>query len=213
MQRYVPLIVINLILIAIIPFVMVSKARLTKDGTPPLHVNLDMDDQPKKKAQASNRLFADNRAMRPQVPGTVSREQNIENEQLVLGRNGDQWVTGFPVEITDEVMQRGKERFEIFCATCHGVDGYGNGMINQRAELLEEGTWVAPTSYHTEQVRERPNGHIYNTIKNGIRNMSGYASQISVEDRWAIVAYVRALQRSQNASVEDVPEAYRDALR
>ena len=86
-------------------------------------------------------------------------------------------------------------------------------MVSKRADALMEGTWTPPTSFHTDLIRERPDGHLYNTISNGIRNMPAYGSQISVADRWAIVAYVRALQRSQNATVDDVPEDIRAQLR
>jgi hypothetical protein len=86
-------------------------------------------------------------------------------------------------------------------------------MVAKRADELQEGTWTPPTSFHTDLIRQRPSGHIFNTISNGIRNMPGYSSQIPVEDRWAIVAYVRALQRSQYATVDDVPEDIRTQLR
>ena len=91
--------------------------------------------------------------------------------------------------------------------------GYGDGVVSGRAERLQEGTWIPPSSLHTELVRTRPDGHLFNTIGNGIRNMPGYASQIGTEDRWAIVAYVRALQRSQNATIDDVPPELRAQLR
>lgn len=100
----------------------------------------------------------------------------------------------------------------MFCAPCHGLSGYGNGPVAIRAEELEQGTWTPPASFHTELVRERPAGHIFNTISNGIRNMPAYGPQIPVEDRWAIVAYVRALQRSRDAKISDLPDGVRSDL-
>lgn len=116
------------------------------------------------------------------------------------------WITDFPVTVTTELMERGRQRFDIYCATCHGLGGDGDGLITQRAIGLEQGTWVQPTSIHVEAVTSQPVGKIYNTITNGVRKMPGYHSQIATEDRWAIVLYVQALQRSRAATVEDVPK-------
>jgi mono/diheme cytochrome c family protein len=118
-----------------------------------------------------------------------------------------------PLAVDLGVLQRGRERYDIYCAPCHGLAGYGDGSVAKRAEALQEGTWTPPTSFHTELIRQRPDGHIFNTISNGIRNMPAYGPQIPVADRWAIVAYVRALQRSQNATVDDVPPEIRAQLR
>ncbi len=101
--------------------------------------------------------------------------------------------------MTQALVERGRDRFNIYCAPCHGLDGSGNGMVNQRAQELQEPKWVQPSNLTSDVVRARPVGHIYNTVNNGIRNMPGYGAQVPVEDRWAIVAYVRALQLSQAA--------------
>jgi mono/diheme cytochrome c family protein len=172
-----------------------------------------MAKQPKLKTQTSNPLFADSRAMRPRVAGTVARGELEENGALRSGRDGGDWVTSFPVPVTGRVMQRGQERYDIFCAPCHGLAGYGDGPVSKRADALQEGTWTPPSSYHTDLVRGRPVGHLFNTITYGIRNMPEYGSQIPVEDRWAIVLYVRALQRSQDANAADVPPDLRRQLR
>lgn len=116
------------------------------------------------------------------------------------------WVKDFPVTVTTELMERGRQRFDIYCATCHGLGGDGDGLITQRALALEQGTWIQPTSLHVEAVTSQPAGKIYNTITNGVRKMPGYHSQIATEDRWAIVLYVQALQRSRAATAEDVPK-------
>jgi mono/diheme cytochrome c family protein len=212
MPRFALPILCVALIIALIPVVLIAKARAQRSPTPRIHLIQDMDNQPKYKAQAFNPLFADKRAMRPRIPGTVSRSAIINNEVFLTGKENGAWVNDIPVEITDQVLVRGQERFQIFCAPCHGISGYGNGMINQRAELLQEGTWVPPLSFHDAQVRMRPNGHLFNTITHGIRNMPPYASQIEPYDRWAIVAFVRALQLSQNASLEDVPPEIRADL-
>jgi mono/diheme cytochrome c family protein len=108
---------------------------------------------------------------------------------------------------------RSQRRPCIFCAPCHGLGGAGNGAVSQRADRLAEGTWTPPTDLAGQLVRERPDGEIFNTIKHGIRNMPGYGPQIPVEDSWAIVAYVRALQLSRNATLDDVPSELAPALK
>jgi hypothetical protein len=124
------------------------------------------------------------------------------------------WATTFPDQtpITLDLLQRGRERYGIYCTPCHGAAGYGNGIVNQRAmELMNNPaigngtTWVQPKNIHEPEIRAQPPGQIYNTITHGIRNMSGYGSQIQIADRWAITAYVKALQKSQNAEPDDVP--------
>jgi len=111
-----------------------------------------------------------------------------------------------------DLLQRGRERYTIYCAVCHGQGGYGDGPVALRAAEIQSASgdaagWVAPKNYHTDDMRQQPAGKIYNTITNGVRTMPAYAKQISVLDRWAIVAYVKALQRSQYAAPGDIPEA------
>lgn len=206
--------IITLTVLSLIPLALIYYARSVRSPEPRVSVIPDMDNQPKYRTQAANPLFADQRAMRPPVEGTVARGMLAASDQLNLGITDGAWASGFPAEIefSAALLERGQERFDIFCATCHGLDGYGNGMVSQRAEELAEGTWIAPLSYHTPTVRERPVGHLYNTITNGIRSMPAYGTQISVKDRWAIVAYVRALQLSQFATLDDVPAAQRESL-
>jgi len=122
------------------------------------------------------------------------------------------WVTEFPMEVTQEMMDRGQERYRIYCSVCHGLTGAGDGTVAVRAASLDQPTWVKPTPLTSEQVVNQPVGKLFNTASNGIRKMGGYASQISVEDRWAIILYVRALQHSRNATIDDVPEAERESL-
>jgi|YNPBryunderm2012_1023409.scaffolds.fasta_scaffold03661_5 mono/diheme cytochrome c family protein len=198
--------------LALVPLALIARARTVTSAQPRIHLIHDMDHQPKFKAQAENPLFADGRAMRPPVPGAVPAGSFPRDEAVVTGRRQGGWVTALPVPVTAELLRRGEERYNIYCSPCHGLAGYGDGPIAVRAEALQEGTWTPPSSLHTELVRSRPDGHLYNTIANGIRNMPAYGPQIDVADRWAIVAYVRALQFSQGATMDDVPVELRGQL-
>lgn len=214
MPRWLTAIVVILVALSWIPVALALRARVVKKTEPRIHIIPDMDNQPKVKAQSRFMLFADRRGMRPPVEGTVARGSLIGNSSLELGKTADDgWVETIPVDVSMSLLERGRQRYDIFCAPCHGLSGYGDGMVARRADQLQEGTWTPPTSFHTELIRERPAGHIYNTISNGIRNMPAYGSQIPVDDRWAIVAYVRALQRSQNATIDDVPADLQAQLR
>ncbi len=205
--------IVLLAALALVPFALIARSRATTSARPRVHLILDMAKQPKVKTQTANPLFADGRAMRPPVPGTVARGDLDGDEAYRTGRAGDGWVTAFPLQVTEQLMRRGQERFDIYCVPCHGLAGYGDGPVAKRADALQEGTWTPPSSYHTDLVRGRPVGQLFNTITNGIRNMAAYGPQIPVADRWAIVLYVRALQRSQDASVADVPPELRRQLR
>lgn len=211
--------------LALLPPVIIASARSTTSDKPRLHNFFNMDFQPKFKSQTTTTLFDDGRAMRPRVSGTIPRGNLSESPQLELGyapasvevdsgeANDRQWVEEVPIPITTQLMERGRQRFDIHCAVCHGKAGYGNGLVSQRALELEQGTWVPPTSLHSPHVIAQPAGQLFNSITNGVRKMPAYGHQIPVEDRWAIVLYMRALQRSQQASLEDVPETIRTKLR
>ena len=188
---------------------LMVRARSVKTSKTRIHLIPDMDSQPKYRAQAANALFKDGRAMRPPVEGSVARGELWDRDDLYRGKNEDGWVTTIPVPVTMSLLERGQNRFEIFCAPCHGLVGYGDGMVAKRADELQEGTWTPPSSFHTDLVRQRPVGQLYNTITHGTRNMPAHGPQVEPEDRWAIVAYVRALQRSQHATIDDVPETAR----
>ncbi len=197
--------------LALLPLALVAKARVATSPRPRVHLIFDMDNQPKFKAQSANPLFADGRAMRLPVPGTVARGTLVPQE-VATGRKGVQWLEVIPVPVDRQLLLRGQERYNIFCAPCHGYSGYGDGAVQRRAERLEEGTWTPVASFHTETARARPVGYIFNAITNGVRTMPPYGAQIPVEDRWAIVAYVKALQRSQWATLADVPKEVRPQL-
>lgn len=200
-----------LVLVSFIPIAIIANARASKTTKPRVALIQHMTAQEKFKPQTPNPMFADGRAMRPPVAGTVPFGP-MRSMVVETGRENGQFVHTIPVPVTEAMVRRGRERYGIYCSPCHGLAGYGDGLVARRAEQLQEGTWTPPTSLHTDQVRNRQNGHIFNTITNGIRNMTAYGSQIEPEDRWAIVAYVRALQRSQKASPEDIPADRRAAV-
>jgi mono/diheme cytochrome c family protein len=165
----------------------------------------DMHDQPRMKPLRGSVMFPDGRSARPFVVGTVARGSLREDQAYFAGRTGDGFVTELPVKVTPELLQRGQERFGIFCAPCHGRTGGGNGMVVQRG-------FKAPPSYHTDRLRAMPVGYIYDVATNGFGAMAGYAAQVPPADRWAIVAYVRVLQYSQHAPLADLPGAGRNEL-
>lgn len=199
MPRWVGSVLVVLAALALLPFACIYKARATRSPLPRIHVVQGMDNQPRYKSQQVNPLFTDTREARPPVAGTVARGRLDADDAIARGMRGGQWVETFPVPVTMTLLTRGQERFRIYCAPCHGLAGAGDGIVAVRADRLQEGTWVPPSSMHVASVLERPVGHLFNTITNGIRTMPSYGSQIPVDDRWAIVAYVRALQISGHA--------------
>ena len=182
--------IIYLLLLASILFM---SCRGQKSEKPPVHPNLNMDFQNRFNAQEENEFFADNRAMRPPVEGTVARGLLKEDVEYYEGLNPDSsFVEDIPMEVTGSFIYRGQDRYDIYCSVCHGGTGDGRGII-----MTGDYGYVPAPSFHSNRLREVPDGEIYSAIANGIRNMPSYATQIPVEDRWAIVSYVRALQRSQ----------------
>lgn len=199
--------------LALLPPLGTAWYRLGPKAQPRIHPIQDMDFQPKYKAQAPSGLFADGRAARPPVAGTVAREQLEADRALYQGKVDDQWVTEYPIPVDLPTMLRGQERFNVYCAPCHGLVGEGEGMVAQRAAQRAEPSWVPPLSIHADAVRQQPLGQLFHTITNGIRTMPAYGPQIPAEDRWAILLYVQALQRSQHTTLEDVPAELRSKLR
>ncbi len=158
----------------------------------------DMHDQPRFKPLAKSDFYADLRSARYPVEGTVARGQLHADTYFYTGKIGNNPGDYMPFPVTEEVLARGRERFNIYCAPCHSRLGDGNGMIVQRG-------FRNPPSYHTERLRKAPLGYFFDVMTNGFGAMPEYASQIPVRDRWTIVAYIRALQLSQNAANSDVP--------
>jgi mono/diheme cytochrome c family protein len=202
--------------LALIPPLWIAKDRRTKSDTPRMHPVRDMDAQPRFNPQAETSLFADGRTSRPAIAGTIADGDLREDDHFYQGKSGDQIATTLPSQlqpVTMSLMMRGRERFNIYCAPCHGLAGFGDGIVSQRALAREDSPgWVKPLSLHSQGVREQPVGQIFHTITNGIRTMPAYKAQVSPRDRWAIIVYVLALQRSQNALPSDLPPEERQQL-
>ncbi len=165
----------------------------------------DMHDQPKFRPYRANPFFADGRSARPLVEGTVARGNLQEDEHLYKGRENGEVAKTFPFPITQEVLLHGQERFNIYCSPCHGQLGDGEGAVVQRG--LKH-----PPSFHIDRLREAPVGYFFSVESNGFGVMFDYADRVPVKDRWAIIAYIRALQLSQHATLEDVPADERQKL-
>ncbi len=144
-------------------------------------------------------------ASRPLVPNTVARGHLNTDEFFFTGKIGTNLVETFPFPISREVLERGRERFDIFCSPCHGRTGAGNGMIVQRG-------FPAPPSYHIDRLRKAPVGHFFDVITQGYGVMYSYAGRVEPADRWAIAAYIRVLQKSHDGRLQDVPPVQRAEL-
>jgi mono/diheme cytochrome c family protein len=166
----------------------------------------DMHDQPKYIPLRESTFFNDARSARPVVAGTVARGQLREDALLYTGKVNGADAAVFPFPVDEQVMARGQERFDIYCSPCHGQTGQGDGMIVRRG-------YRRPPSFHDERLRSAPVGHFYDVVANGFGAMPDYAAQIKVEDRWAIVAYIRALQLAEHATVADVPADQREKMK
>ncbi|MGN6106833.1 MAG: quinol:electron acceptor oxidoreductase subunit ActD [Kofleriaceae bacterium] len=207
MPKWITAFIVASTAFALIPFAIAAKARNSHSSEPHFHIFPDMDFQPKFKSDASSDIFADGRASRAEQPGTIARGSLASDDLFYRGLEDGAWTTGFPkqIEITEQLVRRGQGRFNIYCAPCHGYDGRGTGPVPQRLASQGE-AWVARNLVEGGGVVVKmPNGQLFNTISNGYNTMMGYAAQIPHADRWAIILYIRALQRANNASREDVP--------
>lgn len=214
--------------LTVIAVVALAGFRGTRMTTPPIEIIPDMDRQPRFEPQHESDFFADDRAARRPVPGTVPLGYVLphayyttggNNNQLAespgafsdapnyynTGKIGDFYGEGIPVKVTPELIQRGRERFTINCAVCHGAVGMGNGIVTQYG-------LVGVANFQDKRLIEMPDGQIFNTITHGKNTMGAYGSNVTVEDRWAIISYLRALQRSQHAALADVPDDQRAQL-
>jgi hypothetical protein len=165
----------------------------------------DMQDQPKYKDLRGSAFFDDHRSARPLPEGTVARGFLNADRRLVTGKENGELVAVLPVPLTRELLSRGRERYEIFCTPCHGMTGNGLGIVVQRGLRR-------PNSFHIDRLREAPVGYFFDVETRGFGSMMDYAAQIPPEDRWAIAAYIRALQVSQRTRIEDIPASERRAL-
>lgn len=166
---------------------------------------LDMHVQPKYLPYAPTSFFADGRSERPMVPGTVARSDLRLDSLLFTGTENGAESNRFPFPITKADLERGRERFNIYCTPCHDYTGSGDGMIVQRG-------FPHPPSFHSDRLRAAPVGHFFGVMTNGFGAMYSYADRVDVGDRWRIAAYIRVLQLSRNATLDDVPEADRSKL-
>ena len=195
---------------------------------PPLEIFPDMIRQPRYDAQHTSNFFADSRAARPPVPGTVPIGYNLKGsystngasnsrvsekmsgftggtDYYSTGKIGAAYGRGFPIQVNEGVLKRGQLRYGINCAVCHGATGAANGIVTQY-------NLVGVASFQDQRLRDMPDGQIFNTITNGKNKMGPYGGNIALEDRWAIIAYIRALERSQRAAIGDVPDSLRAQL-
>lgn len=166
----------------------------------------DMFQQPSSKPLEKSSFFQDNQmASRPLPPHTIARGHLDEDEAFYTGKIGNNLVTTLPFPVTSELLLRGQQRFDIYCSPCHGRTGDGDGMIHQRG-------FSAPPSYHIDRLRQAPIGHFFDVMTHGYGIMYSYAERVNPEDRWAIAAYIRALQLSHDAKISDVPQDQRAQL-
>ena len=189
--------------------------RGLRSTQPPIEVFTDMDRQGKYKAQSASKFFVDGRADRQIPAGAVPRGRSTAADPAFLraddfhyaGKAADgSFARGFPVEINQDLLRRGQDRYQIYCTTCHGASGDGNGITKSYG-------MVATPTYHDDRLRAMAEGEIYNTISVGKNTMLSYADKLSPDDRWAVVAYVRALQRAHHATIDDVPVEKRGDLK
>lgn len=214
--------------LVVVAVVLIAGFRGQKSIEPPIEIFPDMDRQAKVKAQVTSEFFADGRGNRMPVEGTVpvGYEFPVNKKRLPdaiqpnavtgsyssmpvyldTGKIGGNWGTGIPVEVNQQLLERGRQRYDINCAVCHGATGQGNGIVGQYG-------MVAIANYHQDRIRQMPDGELFNVIANGKNTMKAYGHQINVHDRWAIVSYIRALQLSQNVPFDQLPEGQKKLLK
>ena len=210
--------VLGLIIVIIgtwIPLYLIFQIRGSYSTLPKIHYIQDMDLQPGFRAQQSSTLFSDGRATRSPIIGTIARGHLQEDDHFYRGYRmvdvGENEIVEFypsisgSIAVDEAMVRRGSERYSIYCAICHDSGGVGNGLVHQHALQLNETKWVPPTNLLTQEIRDRPDGQIFQAITDGVRNMPGYKTQIDARDRWAIVAHVRQLQASQPVAVVEEP--------
>ncbi len=199
---------------ALIPLAIAAKARNSKSSEPHIYIFPDMNWQPKFKSDTPNDLFPDGRSNRGEIEGTIARGSLNADDLFFRGIEGGDWTRGFPKKypdgrdfvVDDKLLKRGQNRFNIYCTPCHGYDGHGDGAVPRRLVAIGAPPWAARNLVDPgADVIRMPNGQLFNTITNGFSTMQGYGGQIPQADRWAIVSYVRALERAENASLDDVP--------
>jgi len=199
-----------LFILATTAVILIAGFRGDKSRRSPIEIFPDMDRQPKLRPQADAAFvgWQDGLSSRLPVDGTIARGTTFREDELTTGMQPGttNWVEIAPIKLTESVMQRGQRQFNIYCTPCHGAVGDGKGITTRFG-------MAAVANLHDARLVNMADGEIYNTITHGKNLMGGYGSNIDVEDRWAVVVYLRALQRSRLASVEDVPEFARENLK
>ncbi len=190
--------------LALLPLALAA-CRGDPADQPPMHLIMDMRNQAKYRPEGESAFFADKRAMRAPVEGTIAQGQLFEDQAFYKGRTEQGFLLKSPQEVSESSLRRGQERFNIYCSPCHDRTGTGRGLTVQRG-------FPPPVDLNGERVRNFADGEIFNVITRGVRNMPSYAAQIPEEDRWKIVAWVRVLQRSQHGSLADVPPEQREQI-
>ncbi len=160
----------------------------------------NMSLQPRYSPMTRSNFFADQRSERPVIEGTVALNQMLANSPVFTGQVNGVAIANVPVPVTLELLKRGQDRFDIYCSPCHSRLGNGEGMVVQRG-------FAHPPTYHSDRLRQAPDGHFFGVITEGFGRMWSYSNRVDVPDRWAVIAYIRALQLSQSAAVSDVPQA------
>ena len=181
-------------------FIMVAALGAMAFSGCDMALRQDMADQPKNRPLSPSEFFSDGRSERPLIENTVPRG-SLENDVFNVSKE----YAGFPLPVNEKLLQRGEDRYKVFCTPCHGLQGDGNGIASVRG-------MKHPPSYHIERLRQAPNGYFYDVISNGFGVMYSYSERIAPRDRWAIIAYLRALQLSRNAKVSDLSESLREKL-
>ena len=175
--------------------------RGAKFEEPPIHLNPNMDNQQKYRSLEESYFFEDGSTMRTPIEGTIAQGQYNDNASFLTGKNKDgSYLVDNPIVLSAEVLDRGQDRFNIYCTPCHSQVGNGKGIVTQYDYP------VIPSNLHDERIRTQPDGEMFNTIRYGLRSMPAYGYQLKTDDIWYIVHYVRALQKSQNATFEDLPK-------
>ena len=179
--------------------------RGQESDQPPIHFNPNMDSQPRYDPQAMSKFYDDRRTMRQPPEGSVARGNFDENDVHATGKDGEQYVAKMPMAITPDMLKRGQTKFNIYCAPCHSESGNGQGMVAKHG-------FEGVKSLIDDYARGLPDGQIFGAMTYGVRSMPTYSGQLTTDERWAVVAYVRALQLSQNATVQEVPADRRGGL-
>lgn len=199
---------LTLFALAVLAVMVIAGKRGDMSRKPPIEIFPDMDRQPKLRPQTGNGFFADRLSSQPHVPGTVSRGEAYLDIPLNTGRvpGTTNFVDTLPVPVTMELLKRGEQRFTINCSPCHGLMGDGKGITTKYG-------MVAVANFHDQRLINMPDGEIFNTITYGKNLMGSYGANVTISDRWAIIAYLRALQRSNLGNMDDVPQPERAGLK